>query len=267
MNPVLIDLGFIQIYWYSLTMLIAILTGSYLFYRQLKKQNFSDDFIINLLFYAIIFGIIGARVYYVIFNLSYYIEYPIEIFEVWNGGLAIHGAILGGFLFLLYYCKKHSINLLKITDCAAVSVIISQAIGRWGNFFNQEAHGGITTLANLKKQLIPNFIIKGMNINNNYYIPTFYYESIWNILGFIFLIIIKKYYKKLKIGQLTGIYFMWYSLGRFFIESMRTDSLMLGNIRMAMLISILLFIIGAVLVFYKRKDTRVKRLKEKGEVK
>ena len=106
-----------------------------------------------------------------------------------------------------------------------------------------------------------------MNINNNYYIPTFYYESIWNILGFIFLIIIKKYYKKLKIGQLTGIYFMWYSLGRFFIESMRTDSLMLGNIRMAMLLSILLFIIGAVLVFYKRKDTRVKRLKEKGEVK
>lgn len=266
MNPILIDLGFIQIYWYSITMLLAIITGSFLFYKQLKKQKFSDDFIINFLFYTIIFGIIGARIYYVIFNLDYYLEYPIEIIELWNGGLAIHGAIIGGFLFILYYCKKHKINLFKITDSASVSIIIAQAIGRWGNFFNGEAHGDITTLEHLKNTFIPNFVIKGMKISDYYYLPTFYYESIWNIIGFIILIIIKKYYKNLKLGQLTGIYFMWYSLGRFFIENMRTDSLMLGNIRVAMLISVLLFIVGAILVFYKRKDTRIKRLKEKGEV-
>lgn len=265
MDAVAIDLGFIKIYWYSITMLTGILIGSSLFYKDLKKKGFSEEKITDLIFYTVICGIIGARLYYVLFNFSYYSKNPLEILEIWNGGLAIHGAIIGGLIYILFSAKKNKINVFKITDSASFSIIIAQAIGRWGNFFNGEAHGGITTLEFLKDSFIPSFVIKGMYIDGEYYLPTFYYEFWWNILGFIVLLIIKNKYKKLKMGQLTGVYFMWYSFGRFFIEGLRTDSLMLGNIRVAQLISILLFIIGSVLVFYKRKNTRVNKLKEKGE--
>ncbi|MDD5979761.1 MAG: prolipoprotein diacylglyceryl transferase [bacterium] len=250
MNPIFIDLGFIQIYWYSITMLLAILTGSFLFYKVLKKKKISEFDITNILFYAVLFGIIGARVYYCLFNLDYYLKYPLEILEVWNGGLAIHGAILGGFIAIVFYCKKHKINILKITDAASFSVIIAQAIGRWGNFFNGEAHGGITTLETLKNMLIPNFIIKGMYIDGNYYLPTFYFEFLWNLIGFIVLFTIYKKYKNLKTGMLTGLYFMWYSFGRFFIEGLRTDSLLISNISLVVLITI--FILLILFMLYKR---------------
>lgn len=266
MNSVAIDLGFIQIYWYSITMLLAILVGSFIFYKGLREKGFKDETIVDMIFYTVICGIIGARIYFVIFNLNYYLKYPIEILEIWNGGLAIHGGIIGGLIFLYFYARKNKISLLKITDSAAIAIIIAQAIGRWGNFFNSEAHGTATTLSNLQKSFIPNFVIKGMYIDGLYYIPTFYYEFWWNLLGFIALVLIKKCSKKLKIGQLTGIYFMWYSFGRFFIERLRTDSLMFGSIRIAQLISALLFIIGAILVFYPRKKTRINKLKEKGEL-
>lgn len=260
MNPIAIDLGFIQIYWYSITMLLAILTGSYIMLRETKKEHIDEEFTINLIFYGIILGIIGARLYYVLFNLSYYMQYPLEIIEIWNGGLAIHGAILFGGLWFIYYSKKKKVNIFKILDIAALSVIIAQAIGRWGNFFNGEAHGPITTLENLKG--LPNFIVKGMYIEGNYYVPTFLYESLWNILGFIFMLILRKK-TKLQTGQLTGIYFMWYSVARFFIESLRTDSLMLGSIKVAQLVSIFLFLLGLFLVFYQKKDSRVKRTMER----
>ena len=160
MNPIFIDFGFIQIYWYSVIMLFAILTGSFIFYKILRKNGISEFHITNILFYAILFGIIGARVYYVLFNLDYYLKYPIEILEVWNGGLAIHGALIGGIISIFVYCYKHKINVLKITDAAAVSIILSQSIGRWGNFFNSEAHGTETTLTFLKKLYFLLFLTK-----------------------------------------------------------------------------------------------------------
>lgn len=262
MNPIFLDFGNFQIYWYSITIMIAILLGTAIFFKEAKKQKYSEDFVTDLLFYGIIFGIIGARLYYVLFNIKYYINNPIEIFEVWNGGLAIHGAIIGGGAWLLYYSIKNKIMPLKIFDMASISIIIAQAIGRWGNFFNGEAHGPITTRLALEKQLIPNFIIEGMNINGNYYLPTFYYEFLWNLLGFFVLIIVKNKCKY-KMGQLTGLYFMWYSFARFFIEGLRTDSLMIGNFKIAQIVSILLFIVGLILMFYPRKDTRINRLKER----
>lgn len=250
MNPIFIDFGFIQIYWYSVIMLFAILTGSFIFYKILRKNGISEFHITNILFYAILFGIIGARVYYVLFNLDYYLKYPIEILEVWNGGLAIHGALIGGIISIFVYCYKHKINVLKITDAAAVSIILSQSIGRWGNFFNSEAHGTVTTLTFLKKLMIPNFIIKGMYIDGEYFLPTFLFESIWDLLGFIILFLLYKKYKKLRLGQLTGIYFMWYSFGRFFIEILRTDSLMISNVALVLLIMIILML--TLFIIYKR---------------
>ncbi len=264
MNPIAIDLGIIKIHWYSITMLLGILSGSYIFFKEAKRQKINEEFISNLLFYGIIIGIIGARIYYVLFNLSYYLAHPLEIIQIWNGGLAIHGAIIAGGIWFIYYSKKNNINPLKILDIAAPALILGQAIGRWGNFFNGEAHGVITTKEALVNGFIPNFVIEGMNIGGTYYVPTFYYEFLWNILGFIILIIIRKKIK-LKTGALTGIYFMWYSFARFFIEGMRTDSLMLGSLRIAQLISVLLMLTGAYLVFRKPKDTRVNRLLAKEE--
>jgi phosphatidylglycerol:prolipoprotein diacylglycerol transferase len=139
---------------------------------------------------------------------------------------------------------------LRVTDIAVPSLIIAQAIGRWGNFFNGEAHGPVTTLANLKDLFIPQFVIDGMNIGGVYYHPTFYYESLWCLLGFIILILVRKFYKSLKCGQLTSIYLMWYGAGRLFIESLRTDSLMVGSIKVAQLVSGGMIVIGALIFLY-----------------
>lgn len=160
--------------------------------------------------------------------------------------------------------KKTQKNFLKIFDLAAPALILAQAIGRWGNFFNGEAHGPVVAKETLESLNIPDFIINGMNIGGKYYHPTFYYESVWNLIGFFTLIALRKKLK-LKTGQLTGIYFMWYSFIRFFIESLRTDSLMLGPIKVAQLVSVLLFFLGLYLVIRKRKDTRINRLKERTE--
>lgn len=264
MNPIAIEIGPISIYWYSITMLLAIITGSYIFLKLAKKQEYKEKFLSDLIFYGIIFGILGARIYYVIFNLGYYISNPLEIIAIWNGGLAIHGAILGGAAWFTYFSKKHKKNFLKIFDLSVPGLILAQAIGRWGNFFNQEAHGPSVTRSTLENLNIPDFIINGMKIDNIYYMPTFLYESLLCILGFIVLMIIRKKLK-LRTGQLTGIYFIWYSILRFFIESLRTDSLMLGPIKMAQFVSIGLFLLGLFLIIYKKKDTRTNRLKERVE--
>ena len=206
-------------------------------------------------FYAILFGFIGARIYYVLFNLDYYLSYPIEILKVWNGGLAIHGGIIGAILAIYVYCKKNDWLLLHMLDICAPALIIGQIIGRWGNFFNGEAHGGIVTRSFLESLHLPEFIINGMYIDGNYYHPTFLYELLLNLICFIILMILRRN-KKIKVGFITGIYLMWYSVVRFFVESLRTDSLMLGSLRMAQVISIVLFIIGLVLIIISRKKER-----------
>lgn len=264
MNPILIDLGIVQIYWYSVLVLTAILLGSFLFLKAAKKEGYSEEFLTNTIFYIIISAIIGARLYYVIFNLGYYLKHPLEIIAVWNGGLAIHGGIIGGTLCLLYHTLKYKKSFLRLTDLIAPSLILGQAIGRWGNFFNSEAHGPDVELQVLENLHIPKFIINGMNIDGIYYHPTFFYESIWCLLGFILLVVLKKK-TKLRPGKLTGIYFIWYSIARFFIESLRTDSLMIGSIKVAQAISALLFILGLYLLLRKKKDTRLNRLKERME--
>jgi phosphatidylglycerol:prolipoprotein diacylglycerol transferase len=147
--------------------------------------------------------------------------------------------------------------LLETCDLIVPSVIIAQAIGRWGNFFNSEAHGPITTLAKLKDMYIPDFVINGMFIDGQYYIPTFYYESLWCIFGFVIMIICRYKWNNMKVGQMTGLYLFWYGVGRFFIESLRTDSLMFLNLKIAQLVSIIFIILGIVffvLPFLKNRN-------------
>ena len=247
MNPVLVTIGPLEIKWYSVLILLGVIIGISMLIKEGKRFNISKDFLFNLAFWTIIFGIIGARLYYVIFNWSDYSNDLLSIFKIWNGGLAIHGGLIAGFTTIFIYCKKYNANLLKITDMAVVPLILAQAIGRWGNFFNSEAHGAVTSLLHLQELHIPNFIIEGMKIGGLYYHPTFFYESLWCLLGFIILLIVRRF-KYLKIGQLTCIYLMWYSVGRFFIESLRTDSLMLGGFKVAQILSIVLFIVGIIIL-------------------
>ncbi len=250
MNPEIFRIGDFSIRWYSVLILVGIIIGFILAEREGKKFNLPKDFIFNLGFWVVIFGVIGARLYYVIFNFGMYKDNLIDIFKVWNGGLAIHGGIIAGLITLIIYCHINKVNFLRVADIVVPSLILAQAIGRWGNFFNGEAHGPVTTLANLENLHIPSFIIDGMNIDGIYYHPTFLYESLWCILGFILIIIIRKYYKYLKSGQLTCFYMMWYSIGRFLIESLRTDSLMLGDFKVAQLVSLLMFILGFIFFVY-----------------
>ena len=258
MEKVALDLGPTQIYWYSIFIFIGMLVACFMIYKEAKKRGIDEDFLVNLTFNTIIIGIIGARLYYVLFNLSYYLDNPVEIFQIWNGGLAIHGGIIAGLLFIIYYCKKHEVNLWKMLDIIVVGLIIAQAIGRWGNFFNSEAYGPITTAAHLKSLGIPQFIIDGMYILGEYRQPTFFYESVWCLFGFLAMLIIRQY-KYLKIGQLTSFYLIWYGIIRFMIEAMRTDSLMLGPLKMAQLVS-LGFIVSGIIIFIKSTKTNQKEL-------
>ena len=244
MDRVLISFGPITIYWYSITMLLAVLTGIYLSLRESKKHEMYD-FISDLITYAIIFGIIGARLYYVIFNFSEYQNNLLSIFKIWEGGIAIYGAIIGGLIAIIYLANKKKQSIIKTTDIIAPNLLLAQAIGRWGNFFNQEAHGGAVTLEFLQSLHLPNFIIEGMHINGTYYHPTFLYESIWCIIGFIIIILIRKLTKR-KDGIMTCSYFIWYGIGRFVIEGLRTDSLYLGHFRISQIVSIILIIVGII---------------------
>ena len=262
MEKIAFSFGFIKVYWYSIFIFIAILAAYFLISKEAKKKGIDKEFITNLTFYGVVFGIIGARIYYCLFNLDYYLSNPLEILKIWNGGLAIHGGILFGGIFTIIYIKKHHLELLKTLDIIVVGVILAQAIGRWGNFFNSEAYGGITTLKALQNMHLPTFIINGMYISGKYRQPTFLYESLWDLIGFIILLIFRRR-EYTKVGQITGLYFMWYSVGRFIIESMRNDSLMFGSFKIAQIVSILLFVLGILLfIYYKiiKKESRFEHL-------
>lgn len=259
MNPIMITVFGLEIKWYSFLILIGIIIGILIIEKEAKKFKISKNDIFDMCFYAIIFGIIGARLYYVLFNISYYKYNLLEVFAVWNGGLAIHGGIIFGVLAVYIYAKKKNFNFLRLLDIAVPSLILAQSIGRWGNFFNSEAHGFATTYAFLKKLMVPEFIIKGMHIGGVYYLPTFYFESLWCLVGFILLLIIR-HLKYTKIGTTTCLYLMWYSFGRFFIEAWRTDSLMIGGFKVAQIISVALFIGALIYLIYSYKKGKYANL-------
>jgi phosphatidylglycerol:prolipoprotein diacylglycerol transferase len=250
MTPEIFNIGNFSVRWYSILILLGIIVAYLLANKESKKFKIPKDFVFDLVFWVVIVGIISARLYYVIFNFSSYSDNILNIFKVWQGGLAIHGGIIGGLITLIIYCKIKNVNPFRMMDIAVPSLIIAQAIGRWGNFFNGEAHGPETTLVNLQNMHLPEFIVDGMNIDGIYYHPTFLYESLWCVLGFLLLLLIRRYYKCLKIGQLTSFYLIWYGTGRLFIESLRTDSLMLGSLKVAQIISIFMIIIGLLIFIY-----------------
>lgn len=248
MNPIMIKLGSINIYWYSIMLLIAFLIGFSLVLKEATKRGIEKDLIYDYALYLIPLCLIGARLYYVLFNINYYASNMIDIFKVWEGGLAIHGGVITGLIYTFYFTNKHGIKFFKLSDIVVTSLILGQAIGRWGNFFNGEAFGPKTTLLHLQDLHIPNFIIDGMHINGSYYIPTFFYESIWCIIGFIIIMILKQTTKRK--GIRSSFYLVWYGLGRLYIEGLRTDSLMIGSFKAAQIVSLCMIIIGIILFIY-----------------
>ena len=251
MNRVAFNIFGFNVYYYSLCILLGVIVAYILITREGKKQGLPKEFISDLIFYTLIIGILGARVYYCVFNLDYYLANPSEILKIYNGGLAIHGGVIAGLIFVYFYTKKKNVSFIKILDIVAPAVIIAQSFGRWGNFFNQEAHGGITTYQNLKNMHIPEFIINGMHIEGKYYYPTFFFESIWCLIGFIILMIAKRN-KNLRKGFQIGFYFRWYGIGRFFIEAFRTDSLMFFGLKIAQIVSLIGIIIGIIIIVTNR---------------
>ena len=238
-----------DVYWYGIIIFMAMLLAYFVANREMVKKGFDKDLLMDMMFYIIIFSLIGARLYFVLFNIGYYAQNPLEILAVWEGGMAIHGGLIGGVLAGLYFTKKHKYSFFQFADILIPSVLLGQAIGRWGNFINQEAHGGPVSRSFLENLHIPEFIINQMNIDGTYYHPTFLYESIWNIIGVVILILLRP---KLKIGQTLFLYMIYYSIGRFFIEGMRTDSLMFfGGLRTAQLMSLSLIILAIALWIYR----------------
>ncbi|HEE2099386.1 TPA: prolipoprotein diacylglyceryl transferase [Staphylococcus aureus] len=249
-DPVAFNLGPLSVRWYGIIIAVGILLGYFVAQRALVKAGLHKDTLVDIIFYSALFGFIAARIYFVIFQWPYYAENPSEIIKIWHGGIAIHGGLIGGFIAGVIVCKVKNLNSFQIGDIVAPSIILAQGIGRWGNFMNHEAHGGSVSRAFLEQLHLPNFIIENMYINGQYYHPTFLYESIWDVAGFIILVNIRKH---LKLGETFFLYLTWYSIGRFFIEGLRTDSLMLtSNIRVAQLVSILLILISISLIVYRR---------------
>lgn len=249
-DPVAFSLGGLEVKWYGIIIASAILIGYWIAQKSAQSVGFHEDDLVNILLVCVFVAIISARLYFVLFQLDYYIQNPIEIPMIWHGGIAIHGGLIGAFAMGTYYCYRKNWHPFQLGDVVAPSIILAQGIGRWGNFMNHEAHGCPVSRSFLESLHLPQFIIENMQINGIYYQPTFLYESIWDVIGFIILITIRRH---LKIGETFFIYIIWYSVGRFYIEGLRTDSLMLTEtIRIAQAVSIVCIIIGVIFIVWRR---------------
>jgi phosphatidylglycerol:prolipoprotein diacylglycerol transferase len=245
-DPIAFSLGPLQVHWYGIIMGFAFFVGTYLARYHTKRAGYDPDHILNMVVWIIPAAIVCARAYYVIFEWEHYRDHLADVFAVWKGGLAIHGGLIGGLIAGTLYVRKHGLPFLLFGDLMMPSVILGQAIGRWGNFVNQEAHGEVASAEFMAR--FPSFIRDQMLIDGQYYHPTFLYESLWNLLVFAILLLMLYRFKRFD-GQVLFSYMILYSIGRFFIEGMRTDSLLIaGTLRVAQLVSLSLIVLGIVLM-------------------
>ena len=249
MNPVALQLGPISIRWYAICIVSGLILAVYLSMKEAPRKKIDPDAIIDFILIAFPLAILGARLYYVIFEWGYYSQHLGEIFAIWNGGIAIYGGLLTGALVLYLFSRRRLIEPIDFLDIAAPSVMIAQSIGRWGNFFNQEAYGATVKSLNY----LPSFIRDQMYIDGSYRQPTFLYESIWNLLGFLLILILRRKPQFLRQGEVTAFYLIWYGFGRMIIEGMRTDSLMFAGLRVSQWLSMILILVGLAIILYQRR--------------
>lgn len=283
LDPIAFTLGPLTVHWYGIILGLAALSGLLIAIQEGKRFGLSSDFFLDLMLYGVPSSIIVARLYYVAFKWDYYQDHPGEIVQIWQGGIAIYGALIGALLCGFFYIRAKGFDFWRIVDICAPSLLIGQMIGRWGNFVNQEAFGGPVEKSFLSDTLhIPAFIVNQMNVNGTYHHPTFFYESMWSLVGLVVLFVIRRQ-KFLRAGELFFIYFIWYSIGRFFIEALRTDSLAFqgpswlvsiidslwspmksvfetgyldpteGNVRISQLLAVLIVVFGIVFIVVRRQ--------------
>ena len=261
LSPKLLDVGN-GVYWYGVLIGAALLIALWFCMKQAHKYGLTEDNVFDTVLWAIPFSIIGARLYYVIFYLDLYrtedggLDF-LKMLRIWDGGIAIYGAIIGAFLSAFIVCRIKKLNFWAFTDCGVMGLFLGQAIGRWGNFFNREAFGSMTNLPWRMR----------LWLSESYYIdvhPTFLYESLWNLLGLALLFFFFSRRRRFD-GQNTCFYFLWYGIGRFFIEGLRTDSLYLFDwelfgmrIRVSQALSLVMILITVVILFLKRKSDPAK---------
>ncbi len=254
-----LQIGPLHIQWYAIFIIAGALLGFYLAVQQLKKVGVSKEMAEDFFIYALLIGIVGARVWYVVFMYQdLYAHRPFwDMFKIWEGGLAIQGGLIAAIAFGFYYFWKKKVPLMRTADAIMPCVLVAQSIGRWGNFMNQEAHGEAVGRQFLESLHLPNFIIEGMNINGVYYQPTFLYESLGDLLVFLILVlVVARIYTRH--GELFCGYFIGYGIVRIIVEGMRTDSLMLGPLRMAQVTSLVGIVAAVGVIFYlHRKGQKV----------
>lgn len=285
LDPYFLKIGKLEIRWYAVCILSGALMVAFIaYYGIFRYVKFDADNLLTGLIWGLFSGVLGARIYYIIFEHD---SLPSDFFDAFleiigfgpNGlsGLAIHGGIYATVIFLVIFCKVKKIKLLPLIEIVLPCFMLAQVVGRWGNFFNQEAFG---TLVNgyevgpltetqlleqrlaLKHLLVPDFVINNMYITPNssldipkitgYYYPTFYFESVLNFIGVITYMILRRKWKKIYLGDAVGFYLTWYGMVRFVIESLRTDPLMIGNIRVALLTSVIFFVAGILVLVLRR---------------
>lgn len=252
-DPFVFRWGPFAVHWYGAIIGTAVLIALWLSVREGRRQGIDEDYFYGLLLWALPIAIISARLYYVFFQWPYYAAHPAEIIAIWDGGIAIYGGIIGGAIVLYCYCRYHHLSVWLMLDIVAPTVLFGQAMGRWGNFINQEAFGRITTKAALAAAHLPHWLISQMYIGGHYRVPTFLYESLWDLTGFILIMLLRHRYHLFKRGEVALSYLIWYGCGRFVVEGMRTDSLMIGStIRVSQLLSLILVVAALVIWLVRR---------------
>ena len=241
MNSIAFTIGSWPVYWYGVLISSALVIGIFLSQHLAKVRGYDLDRIWTIFLILIPCAVIGARLYYVAFNWDMYVGEPLKILQTWKGGLAVHGGIIGGVLAVFFCCKKYKMDFWGVLDCVAPSMALGQAIGRWGNYFNGEAYGSVTSLP------------WGIHVPDDPYLhhPTFFYESVCDFI--LFLILMKMFKKSKRTGNVTCVYFMVYSIYRFFIEGLRTDSLMIGPLRQAQVLSLCLIALAAFVWIWRNR--------------
>ncbi|UQZ34311.1 prolipoprotein diacylglyceryl transferase [Paenibacillus sp. PK3_47] len=282
-DPIVFSIGSLPVHWYGLILGFGALAGLFLAIREGKRFNIPQEFFMDLLLLGVPSAIIGARIYFVAFMWDDYKDNWIDIFKIWNGGIAIYGALIGAIICGIIYFRRKGYPFWRIVDICAPGLLAGQMIGRWGNFINQEAYGGVVAESFLRDKLhLPDFIVNQMYIGDAFHHPTFLYESLWSLLGILLLMVLRRQ-KFVRAGEIFLSYFIWYSIGRFFIEALRTDSLAFngssgvaslingmwkpmewlgfeqgyldpayGNIRISQLLAILIIVVAVVLIIVRR---------------
>lgn len=251
-SSVAIDLGFAQIAWYAIFILTGILLAAFFSYQEFRKIGWDVNILFDGILYAVPLAIVGARLYYVLFDPSPNYQTFLDVINITKGGLAIHGGVLITLVFMIFFTKKRKISFWALADIIMVGFLIGQIVGRWGNFMNQEAYGPIIE-SQFLLNVIPKFILDRMYILGGYHHPTFLYEGLWNFVGLVFLLVSRRK-KWFKVGDMLGLYLMWYGLGRgLIIEPLRVlghpnDALRLFGLPANILLSLGLFTLGGLIL-------------------